>query len=756
MKGVKLSLGIVALLMVLLLALPMAVALADGASNDDNTLEYMGIVEAMPAGGLTGEWRIGGKTFQANQNTAFDQEHGPLAAGVCAKVEYTLNNGVNVAVKIESKEAYECGGPNTTSTLEFKGTVEDKPAGTNVGTWTISGVDFEATSNTQFQTTHGPIGVGTCVDVKYVVQANQNVAIRIESQDPSDCQSQGGQPQNPVKQEVYGTVQAMPSNGLIGTWRVNGLEYQATNTPIFEQLEGTFAVGVCVEIEYVVQNNVRLALKIRTEDFCSVGTNVQRDYGVVQSLPNTSDLTGTWTIDGHQYQVTTTTQLDTPHGPFAVGACVEVEYQLNGTTRQALQIRTESADECGVPVDDGHGGSQMLEAKGLIEVMPQGLVGVWTIAGQTYTATAQTRFEQDHGLFEVGRCVEVKYTEGTSGRQAHKIETKRQQECGQPGSATYEAYGVVEALPITSPGLLGTWTIGGVDYEVTQTTQLKHGPFSVGLLVKVKFTVNPDGTFRALEIEGKHAVDDSDFSLAQVYGRIDAYPANWIGEWIVGGVSYTATNTTKFEQGHGNFGVGACVKVRYVDRNSTREAVKIETEDDAKCASGGTSTNPITTTRLYGFVEQMPAQGFVGTWQVGGVLFEVTAATRITEEHGALVEGAFVKVEYVRQNNINVALEIETHVPPEAGQYTFIGTLQQNGTGWSVKSVGGTTPFTVTDATILDDSHAPLVDGQPVVVNGYAPAGSGGVARLSGTSIVATRVTAIAAFYNVYLPMMIR
>ena len=70
--------------------------------------------------------------------------------------------------------------------------------------------------------------------------------------------------------------------------------------------------------------------------------------------------------------------------------------------------------------------------------------------------------------------------------------------------------------------------------------------------------------------------------------------------------------------------------------------------------------------------------------------------------------------------------------------------------------------FIVTDVTILDDSRAPLTDGQPVVVNAYAAPGA---PRLSSTlsqatatagTLTATRVTAIEAIYNLYLPVLVK
>ncbi|GEM_PF-381988 len=720
-----------ALGVLLFLILPL-VALAGAA--DSGELEYKGLIESMPASGRIGEWRIGGLTFQVTSSTVFEIDHGQPAVGTCAEVKYYVANGDNVAVKVETKGADECGDVDG---FDFKGVIEDMPAAGGAGTWTISGVAFQVTTMTQLDAEHGPLTVGACVEVEYIVQGNENVAIEISSQESYECQGAGV-----GTQEARGLVEAMPDDGLVGTWTISGVQYEATNTTVFEQREGAFAVGACVEVEYLVQNGVRVALKIKTDDTCGSSSAKAKAYGVIEAMPN-NGLVGTWTIGGVQYEATQATEFEPRYGDFAVGVCVEVKYVTNGAVRQALSIKTESADECGLPVQGGE-----FETKGIIDAMPaDGLVGAWVIGGQTYTATAQTRFEQDHGAFEVGRCVEVKYTLNGTDRVATKIETQRQQECS-PSDQVHEAYGVIEALPAT--GLIGTWTVGGVEYEVTSTTALEDGPFTVGLLVEIKFTVQADGTLVALKVEGKHAVNDDDKALAQAYGRIDAFPAGLVGTWTIGGVNYEANASTKFEQDDAPFAVGACAKVRYFDQNGTRVAAKIETQSDEDCQAA----NGATVSRLYGFVEDMPPQGFLGTWTVGGTLFEVTATTQLKEEHGLLVVGAFVEVKYVRQNGVNVALSIETHVPPEAGEYTRIGYLEQNGTTWTVN---GTT-FVITDATILDDSVAPLQNGQAVVINGYRSAATAGYRATAAhaDTLVATRVTAIHAIYNAYLPMTVR
>jgi hypothetical protein len=48
---------------------------------------------------------------------------------------------------------------------------------------------------------------------------------------------------------------------------------------------------------------------------------------------------------------------------------------------------------------------------------------------------------------------------------------------------------------------------------------------------------------------------------------------------------------------------------------------------------------------FYGTIESRPS-GRVGTWVIGGRNVEVTERTRLEEDHGPLVVGACVEVEY--------------------------------------------------------------------------------------------------------------
>ncbi|HWU82677.1 MAG TPA: DUF5666 domain-containing protein [Methylophilaceae bacterium] len=63
-------------------------------------------------------------------------------------------------------------------------------------------------------------------------------------------------------------------------------------------------------------------------------------YGVIEQRPQTN--LGMWVIAGQQIEVTKKTELESDHGPLAVGACVEVEHKKN----VAEEIESVKPEKC--------------------------------------------------------------------------------------------------------------------------------------------------------------------------------------------------------------------------------------------------------------------------------------------------------------------------------------------------------------------------------------------------------------------------
>jgi hypothetical protein len=78
------------------------------AKDSGDTPRLTGWVQAKPASGFVGTWKVGGKTFQATSGTQIDQADGQLRVGACAKVKYQVVNGQNRAIEIDSEPARDC------------------------------------------------------------------------------------------------------------------------------------------------------------------------------------------------------------------------------------------------------------------------------------------------------------------------------------------------------------------------------------------------------------------------------------------------------------------------------------------------------------------------------------------------------------------------------------------------------------------------------------------------------------------------
>lgn len=478
--------------------------------------------------------------------------------------------------------------------------------------------------------------------------------------------------------------------------------------------------------------------------------------GVVASRP-VSGVVGEWTIGGRTFTADNTTQVEQEHGVLQVNSCAEVEYQVNNTGYRAVKIESKEVDECG-----NGGGDEGNERYGRIDRMPvSGVVGDWVIAGVTYGADNNTYFEQEHGGFQVGACVQVKFTAGTPPLVT-KLETEQAYKCNgdssNPSVPTGELYGVVESLPAN---LLGNWTIGAMPFVTDNTTQFEqeHGALGIGVLVEVKFYTDSSGVNHATKIESKYATDNDghdddgngsyEGNEGHAYGKIEAMPTSGrIGVWTIAGINYVTDNTTRFEEEDSTFAISQTVKVQfYLDLSSHRVARKLETTNDT-----GGSTHP-EHYKLYGFVQQMPVGTFNGQWLINGVTFLADNQSAFAENHGLLAVGAYVEIEYAQSATGTMVTRLETQVPPGAGTNNHAGTIeanpsfvarspQQPSTTWVI----GGRQFLVTAATDLNDMQGGLTVGDTVVVNSYTDANA---------QEVATQIRGIIFTQRLFLPFVV-
>ncbi|NNJ09531.1 hypothetical protein EKD04_004245 [Chloroflexales bacterium ZM16-3] len=567
---------------------------------------------------------------------------------------------------------------------EWLGTISSRPSGTT-GDWIIGGRTFSANAATRIKEEHGPLSSGTCTEVKYYISGAANIATEIDSQEPYKCGGTGGGDNGGGSgdnghRDSYARVEQFPA-GLTGDWIIGGATYVATSATRFEQKNGTFAIGSCVEIKFGLVSLVNTATEIETApsykcDGTSGNPSTSRSqaYGVLGVFP--AGLIGAWDIGGVSYTATTATRFEREHGPFFSGGCVDVKFQP-GTPNTALEIKMTNAYRCtSTPTRP-----ESLKVYGLVsgEVPAVNQAGVWTIGGVQYTATTATRFELEHRALGVGSCASVEYSVITGVNTATKISSEELTKCN---TSTYHnhIYGVISAMPTA---LYGTWTINGMMIDANAATRFERekGSLAVGGCAEASYYVQ-NGVNYADKIEARSAsgcggsATPSLPTTAKIYAPIDSFPTSpYTGAWVIGGVNYSADSATRFEQEKNAFDVGICVEARYTTQSGTNTLLSIESKSDTRC-----QVNATTVLRAYGVIEALPSPAGPGTWQVSGVDYSATASTLLKQEQGFFAVGAYVEVTYEVSGATLTALKIETHVAPGSGRTTRVVDLQRRPT----------------------------------------------------------------------------
>lgn len=679
---------------------------------------WLGRVEAMPAAGGSGDWIIGGRLFTATNATIFRTEKGGFAVGVCVEVAYSGTTAPFLAIKLVTKSNDDCKSSAT------------------------------------------PMTTGTPKET--------------ETPEPATTPQAG-------EQETQGRVSRLPL-GLIGEWIIGGVAYRTNVNTEFKIEKGPVVIGSCVKLHFVNANRPFLITELATtaSSDCSgvaptvptvPSSNTAKVAALVDGMPERG-LMGLWTIGGVQYQVSPGARLRQEGGPFAVGACVEVEYVVDTTPRQVRKLETERGDDCSeatpaatpslVPTAPpvGTPGAEF-ELYGRVESLPENLIGNWVVDGITYVATSTTEFKQERGAFAVGHCVKIHGVSTTTPATMTEIENAHGFRCAHQNDEFQGAgvlFGRIQSLP--TDGLLGEWNIGGMTFIVTDTTKLdqKHGAFAVDMTVKVRFVVDANGNNYAREIEAKFANNDDghdhdgdgafEGAEGHTFGAIEIMPVDLIGAWTVSGITYTVTADTRFVEPKSAFSVGAKVRLKYYTTAAGERLVRMlkTTQEN----SGAHDANHAT---LFAFVDQMPPSGFAGTWVLDHIAFVATAQTQFTEENGTLGVGAYVKVEYLIRDGRNVIYELETQVPPGAGDDSNIGAVESTGDGLNAASANGATwviggkSYTVTPATDINDLQSALTVGSTALVNSYSAADG---------SQVATQIVGVTLNNRLYLPVVKR
>jgi hypothetical protein len=359
------------------------------------TLEARGLVSTQPpTGTVFGEWTIGGQAYQAvSGTTRFNNEHGQLTIGDCAKVKYVMQGAARVATRLSSESAHECGALG--EAREAFGAIRAIPAGGRDGIWQIGEGSYVVTTATKLS---GPFAIGALVEVKFTRQADGTLAaLKIERKNGSEGERRIGKSQ--------GLISTRPATPTIeGTWVIASNTYSVTSST---RVTGTLNTGDCAEVYYTLVGSARVALKIKGENAaeCAAdaeGKLVSEAYGFVTEMPN-AGFVGTWVVGGSTYESNAATLFGEKRGALTTGAFVEVHYVITNGVRSAIKIEAKTPPNAGERTEIGE-----------VKVIS----GVPTVNGQPITITPETMIDDAQGEFKDGAKVFVNLTNVVSAAQA--------------------------------------------------------------------------------------------------------------------------------------------------------------------------------------------------------------------------------------------------------------------------------------------------------------------------------------------------
>ncbi|MCL4806856.1 MAG: hypothetical protein KJ062_03525 [Thermoanaerobaculia bacterium] len=330
--------------------------------------------------------------------------------------------------------------------------------------------------------------------------------------------------------EFFGTVEAMPASGFVGTWTVAGKAVHVSAQTEIEQLLGPAKVGATVRVRGTLRADGSVDAKnveVKTGDD-GAGTPA-RFTAVVSSMP-ASGYVGTWVVGGRTVHVSASTRVVETNGIPKVGSTVEVQ----GSERADGSVDAEEIEVRGGAGGGGTEPGEDLHVFGLIESLPSGSppLGDWTVSGRTIRVTTSTLLNAEGGVFAVGAYVEAEGTSNPDGSLAAvKVELRRA--VPPAGAAPTSFRGAVEVLAST-PGWIGDWRVTGRTVAVTGTTLIdqERGTVALGALVEVHGTSRADGTVLADRIEVEWGPASSGAQLANTWilpssarkrGRDDAF-----------------------------------------------------------------------------------------------------------------------------------------------------------------------------------------------------------------------------------------
>lgn len=325
--------------------------------------------------------------------------------------------------------------PDATFDLKFSGVINAVPAAAGES-WFVAGYELAADSATQIRLTVGPAVAGMWADVTADRLPDGSLLLtHIVVKAP--------------EVRLKGPLTAKPEGG-IGAWTVAGQTVLVTADTIFSLRTAPIVVGQWVEVHAIeAPAGVLTAVRMRGIE----ATEYAEVYGAIQSVSASQ-----WLLSSIPVAATDGAIIlgEPATGLLAHAAC-------NLTEDGQLSARVFRVDW-----QEPTGRLQPVAFSGIVQTLPaDGLIGLWMVNGQATIVQDATQIFQAKGLVQVGAHVHV---EGYRGAEAVVATSITVLTSPSGGGQMFHLWGNIEAMPQT--GLLGTWTIAGVQVQVTRQSRI--------------------------------------------------------------------------------------------------------------------------------------------------------------------------------------------------------------------------------------------------------------------------------------------
>lgn len=199
---------------------------------EDDLLNIHGLIEALPATGLIGDWTVSGRRVVVGAATKLEAEGGPFELGKPVEVKgFPLDDGAIEATKVETKP----GNGAPVPALAIFGKIEVLPPAGLIGVWTVGGKLVNVTATTKLKANNGPFVLGADVKVEGWQQVDGAIeAHEIETKSTTSASDDTGK----VAVEFFnaqlghffmtaskGEIQALDGGEFGGAWTRTGQQF---------------------------------------------------------------------------------------------------------------------------------------------------------------------------------------------------------------------------------------------------------------------------------------------------------------------------------------------------------------------------------------------------------------------------------------------------------------------------------------------------------------------------------------------------